>query len=284
VESYRIISRYNGKEFCFDIYSHKVDCVHSKWNDDGTSNKYYEFKSVLINEEVEEEYEEDGELKTRTITREVPYKAYYKDTDEKNGVIIFIEVRKHNRAKYFEAVKSQLMYLKDDIRFMEEDYSGRNNEVKFKANILYEDDNIIMSDYNYYQRPHFVIKNVGYGIIDFNELDLSHKFGNIGIKVKMEDINVTPSRETVIYSTKTRDAVLKQYEKVAATVESKIQGALGQDNFVDWVTSCNKIMFSSSNSNDTISRLSGLIDKSTLKPKYKDTNIAINYSVICSYA
>lgn len=282
VESYRVTSRYNGKEFCFDIYSHKVDCVYGLWNDDGSKNEHYDFQTVMVqdgDETVEEEYVVDGEVLYRSVPKMVPYKAYYKETTLKNAVIISIEVRKHNRNQYFDAVKSQLMYLKDDIQFFEQYLKEPIAEVPFKANIIFEDDNIVMSDYNYYARPHFVIKNVGYGLIDFNELDLSPKFGNIGIKVKMEDINVTPSRETVIYSTKTREAVLKQYDKVSQIVEEAVQKSLDQDNFLDWIKACNDVMYTTGNTVNVISRLSALIDKSSLKPKFKGTDIAFNSDV-----
>ena len=101
MDSFRIISRYNGKEFCFDIYSHKVDCVYSKWNEDGSQNKVHEFETIFIGEEPTGEVDENCEQ----IMRRIPYKAYYKDTNEKNSLTVIIDVKKHNRNQYFEAVK-----------------------------------------------------------------------------------------------------------------------------------------------------------------------------------
>lgn len=255
IESYRIVSRYNGMEFAFDVYSHKVDSVYSKWNEDGTLNNYIEFEETF-----------DGEGN--------PYKAYYRKTDLKNSVSVIIEVKKHNKHLYFEAVKSQLMYLKDDITFYETFANGGTpTKINFKANIFYEDDYVVLSDNNHYSRPHFVIKGVGYGLIDYNELELTSKFGNIGVKMQMDNIDVTPSRESVVYSGKTRGAYLDNDTNVTKMVTEKVNASLKSDNFVDWIRACNKIAFSSDSSNDVISRISNLIDRSSLNFQYDNTSI-----------
>ena len=273
VESYRMLTRYNGKEFCFDIYSHKVDCVYAKWNEDGSSNSYVEFESVMVTEKVVNEAGDVG-------TIQVPYKAYYRNTKEKNSTSIIIEVKKHNRHKYFEAVKSQLMYLQADIKFTEVGATGHRQNVPFKAEPIYEDGNLVMSNYGYYSRPHFVLKGIAYGLIDFNEADLSVKYGNIGIKFNMEDLDIIPSRESVRYTPKTTQALIAKYDAVAKTVEAKVQEELKQDVLVDWVKACNKILYSSnSNSNDVITRMSSLTDNTELKPMFKDTNIKYSSDV-----
>jgi len=279
VESYRILTRYNGKEFCFDIYSHKVDCVYGKWGDDGKANKWVEFSSVLVSEkftEMQTQVQPDGETIEVQVsgTRMVPYKAYYKDTTEKNGTELTMEVKKHNRHQYFEAVRSQLMYLKSDITFTDIDVNGRKQDVPFKAAPIYEDNDLVLSDYGYYSRPHFVIKNVSYGLIDFNEADLQVKHGNIGIKFNMEDLDVVPSRESVRYTPKTTQAIIAKYASVARTVEAKIQKELKQTVLVDWVRACNKILYTTnSNSNDVVARMSQLTDSTSLQPNFKDTEI-----------
>lgn len=280
VESYRMISRYNGKEYCFDIYSHKVDCVYGKWGDEGTMNNFTEFESVMVTEkyiETVEEVDEAGNLVTTQVpsTRSVPYKAYYKATTEKNGTTLVIDVKKHNRGKYFESVKSQLMYLTADITFEEIDVDGNTRTVAFKSEAIYEDDDIILPTSGFYTKPHFVINGVGYGIIDFNEADLAVKYGAIGIKFKMEDLDVVPSREDVRYSPKTTAAILAKYKKVAATVERKVQASLDQDDLIDWIRACNKIMQTTGNANSSnaISRMSSLVDNTNLEPEFKDTKI-----------
>lgn len=276
IESYRMISRYNGKEFCFDIYSHKVDCVYGKWGDDGEINKYVEFTDTLVPEKVKVQVEQpDGTTIEEVQIKQVPYKAYYKETKEKNSTTLIMEVRKHNRQKFFDAVKSQLMYVKADVRFEEKHLNGSVTNIPFKANPIYEDDEIILSDYGYYNRPHFVIKDIAYGMIDFNEADLSQKHGNIGIKFNMEMLDVVPSRESVRYTKKTVEAIEGTYKKVAKTVENKIQDELNQTDFLEWVKACNKIMYSQgTNTSDVIGRLSQLADSSELKPMFDKSEIS----------
>lgn len=266
VDSYRVTSRYNGKEFCFDIYSHKVDCVYGKWSKDGGKNDYVEFKSVLV----PEKYTDEAGVEQ---TRMVPYKAYYENTALMNGVTITIDVKKHNRQKYFDAVKGQLMYLKDDIVFKEVSQSGYETDIPFKATPIYEDDYIVLSDSGFYNKPHFIINDIAYGLIDFNEADLSQKYGNIGLKFKMESLKVLPTREGVQYGPKTNGAIVENYAHVSKTVEKRISDELKQEDLVEWLMACNRIMYGGDNSNVT-SRLSQLAETGELKPVFsKDPDI-----------
>jgi hypothetical protein len=262
VESYRIISRYNGKQFAFDVFSHKVDCVYSKWGEDGSINKYYEFQTVKTQE---------GES----------YRAFYKDTNLKNGLRIEVDVKKFNKHQYLEAVKSQLMYFKEDIHFNEVRGDASIIPIPFKSKVVFENDDVILSDSNYFSRPHFVLKGVSYGAIDFRELEMDNRFGSVGIKLEMEDIDVNPSRESIIYNTRTREAVTNKYNKVATAVTDMINKSMKSEDFLEWVAACNAIFYSNgfksavgSVQGDVIYRLSGLIDKTTLDLRHPTKKIS----------
>lgn len=258
--SYRLISRYNGKEFKFDIFSHKVDCVYTKWGEDGKVNDYVEFAN-------------NG------------FKAYYVETTEKNSVAIEVEVKKHNKQLIIDAVKSQLMYFKDNINFeIHGEWNNPSNKmnVDFKSNIRYENDDIIISDNRHYARPHFVMKNVSYGLIDFRELELDQRHGNIGIKVSMEEVDVSPSRESVIYSQKTRDAVTAKYNRIADTVTELLSKSIVTDDYLEWIANCSNILYSNkvSTDNGILNELANLIDKFQLKLSYsKDKSIFYDSSL-----
>lgn len=276
VESYRVISRYNGMEFAFDVYSHKVDCVYSKWNDDGSANQYYEFQPHIVG--YEPAMDDKGEPYEKPIYER--FKAYYKPTLQKNGCTIVVEVKKHNRNQYFDAVRSQLMYIRENVVFTESfaDESMATRTVQFKANIIYEDDHIILSDNNFYHRPHFVIKNVGYGLIEYGELEMTPRQGNIGIKLQMENIDVVPSREALAYTPKTRQATIEEHGWVDKIVENKIQASLSQDSFLLWIRACNNVMLGQTGKDGdaTLGILAKIADKSQLKPEYKRTSIRYN--------
>lgn len=271
VESFRILTIYNGKEMCFDVYSHKVDCVYGKWNEDGSENEYEEFF-------FKESHTDDEGVQTLV---DASVKFYYIKTVEKNRTSVMIDVKKHNKHQYMEAVKSQLMYIQDQVFFTEEYSKDHPNshypphEVQFKAKILYEDDNLMLSDYNQYNRPHFVIKNVTYGIIDFTELELPVRYGNIGIKVKMEDIDVTPSRESVVYSLKTRATILEKYKLLSDVVLKSINESLKEKDIVLWMRACNDVMFNRGDDSSVMGKLANLIDRSELAPVFDGT---IKYS------
>lgn len=268
VESYRVISRYNGKEFCFDVYSHKVDCVYGKWGDNGNMNKSIEFESVKVTQKY---VDDKGEVQTK----QVPYQAYYKETKEKNGTTLIIDVKKHNKSKYMEAVRSQLMYVSTDMVFEEVSQTGVATNIPFKANIIYQDDDIIIPSTTFFTRPHFVIKEMCYGIIDFNEADLAVKQGNIGIKFNMEDLAVLPTREGVQYISKTTNAIVSKSGNVSKTVESRVQAELSQTELIDWLRACNKVMHTvgNGNSNDVVSRMSAFADNTQLNPTFANTGI-----------
>lgn len=140
VAFYTVESRYNGKLYRFNVYASKVDSVIPRLNlDTGKENSF-----ILFQEGTEFEYP-----------------VYYEETTQKNGLTIIVEAKKHHRQQFIDAVKSQMLYF-DGIRVsLEED--GGSQQVAYKANILYEDDVIVMSDNNYYSKPHILLNGVNYG-------------------------------------------------------------------------------------------------------------------------
>ena len=121
VESYRLLTRYNGKEFCFDVYSHKVDCVYGKWDESGKTNGIYEFQPQISGYEKKIEVVDGDSVEVDDESKPIyhTFKAYYKPTTEKNSTSIIIGVKKHNKTQFFDAVRSQLMYIKDEIKFFQ---------------------------------------------------------------------------------------------------------------------------------------------------------------------
>lgn len=257
---YRLISQYNGKQFIFDIREDKIDSLVPKFNEAGEENPFITFENTV-------------DMKGH------PMKVYYIPTDSKNSVEIQVEIKKHNKSSLFEGVKSQLMYFKDDIIFTEHNGSNKN-VIDFKTRIVYEDNDLIVPATNsYYQRPHFILNNVCYGLIDFRELELDTRYGNIGIKVDPSEIDVSPSRESVTYSQKTKDTVLKKYEEIVNRVTNLVDKELSAEDPIEWLRRVNSIVLYSNNrsSDDLLGRLSGLIDKAQIKPVYTKNNVIFKY-------
>lgn len=253
VDNYSLKTAHNGKEFSFLIYKDKIDNCYSKWNQDGTMNDYITFTNG--------------------------YKVYYKKTTKHNFVEVSWDVKKHQAEEYKNAIRSQLLYFKNPIDFRIKNGWGSDERVDFQAKIIHETEDYILADQNYFSRPHLIINGVCYGFVEFKELELDQKYGHIGLKINMEDVTVTPSRESCVWDTKTKDAILKKYEALATSSEKLINETLSKLDFIEWLKACYSI--SNLNSGETkemkiISQLASLTGFSSLKVQYKDTGIKFN--------
>lgn len=248
VDSYRVITRHNGREYAFDVYSHKVDSVTEKFDEHGNINPTYTF--------------ENG------------YTCYYKVTKEKNGTEVIIETKKHHRSQYTDAVRSQLLHF-DNVVYKVHREDGYEQIIPTKANVIYQDEDIILSENNQYSKPYIVINNVCYGYIDFLELELENKTGNIGIKMEAEMIDISPSRESIIWGDKTRKTVTDKFAKVVDIASKEVEKNLAETDFLKWISKCNTVLTSYDNYS-ILGRLSRVVEKSTLKPTYP-LNKSIKY-------
>lgn len=253
VDNYSLKTAHNGKEFSFLIYKDKIDNCYSKWNQDGTMNDYITFNNG--------------------------YKVYYKKTTKQNFVEVSWDVKKHQADEYKNAIRSQLLYFKNPIDFRIKSGWGGDERVDFQAKIIHETEDYILADQNYFSRPHLIINGVCYGFIEFKELELDQKYGHIGLKISMDDVTVTPSRESCVWDTKTKDAILKKYEALASSSEKLINETLSKLDFTEWIKACYSI--GNLNSGDTkemkiISQLASLTGFSSLKVEYKKTGIKFN--------
>lgn len=242
-EFYTVENRYNGKLFRFNVYNGKIESLIPALDlKSGRVNAHVEFKGGI--------------------------KVYYQETTEKNGLSIFIDTKKHHRTQYVDAVKSQLLYFDNvDMQIVKEE--GNIEHVNYKANIFFEDEQIILSDNKYWARPHLLINRVNYGFIDFEELELEEKTGNIGIKVDPELISINPSRESIRWDDKTKALVLEKFQSVVSTATKLVQEELQEGDFLKWLRICYQISARYQTKQDTIiGRLAGIIDITQVKPYF----------------
>lgn len=255
---YTMESRYNGKKFRFNIYSGKVESIIPKFDlERGVENKAY----ILPN----------------------GYELYYEETTELNGVSIIIESKKHYKTQIKEAVESQLLYF-DNIEFSISHASSSQELVDFKANIIYEDDFVVLSDSEYYSKPHILLNRVNYGYLDFDELELEQKVGNVGIKVKPEDVEVHPSRERLIWNEKTKEMVVTRFKQVVDIASRLVQKELEETDFLKWVRLCYAVSARYStdrakSNGSVIERLSLLVDMSKIEPYFNNTKVRLSESL-----
>tara|TARA_E500000318_G_scaffold53851_2_gene50152 strand:+ start:4315 stop:7062 length:2748 start_codon:yes stop_codon:yes gene_type:complete len=271
VSHYTIETVYNGKLFKMHCYPYKTDFAISKWD-------------------------ADGEI---TLSNGDP--AYYKATTHKNYTKISFGSKKHNRRAFNNAVRDQLSYI-HNVDFFTQYASGGMFPEHISKNILINTPTCIVSEgSSWYTKPHIVIvKNPGdsiginYGSIDFREMEMEDLHGNIGIKCPMrqayidddgnevvvrEGVEVTPSREKVIYNDKTKEYLQKMLQRAADEAGELIEEALKEEDFLKWIELCSNVLYKNSSSEEVSNDLMGLnqiarmVDTSTIRPMFKSSGI-----------
>lgn len=239
VDFFTMESRYNGKKFRFNVYDHTVDSIIP-------GSEHY----ILIDPGTPQEY-----------------KVYFEPTTELNGVTITLGVKKAHKLQYIDAVKSQLLYFNNiDFNILHDD--GRLEKVDYQTEILYEDDDIVLSDNQYWNKPHLLLNKVNYGYIAFEELELENKVGNIGIKIAPEEVDVNPSRESVVWTEKTKATVQAKFEGVVSIATKLLQEELRENDYLKWLRTCYSISNRFFAGDNVTSRLAKIVDLTQIKPAF----------------
>jgi len=262
---YTMISAYNGQLYKLNIYSKKIDDLIGPFN-------------------------LDTEEENKFITLTNGSKIYYEKTTLKNFTEIITPVKKLNKHKFINAVESQLLYL-PNVRFYIVDEGGNKREHYFKASVLYNSDNLIISNNSHYSRPHLVVvkdktSNVGicYNEINYKELELEQRYGQVGLKVQMrsvgktesgeeylinEGVTVTPNREQVIWNDDTKAYLLSITKNVANEAAEIINKELKEKDFLKWIEKANSAL-GYIQRGSTLYELAQMIDKSNIIPIFSE--------------
>lgn len=250
---YTMRSRHNGREYVFNIYPHDIVPIIPKMDlTTGENNGIHMFSNGAT--------------------------IYYRKTDMPNGVRVELESKKHHKDLYIQAVKSQLLYF-DNVEFRVKNDKGGMDIIPHKAHIIFENEDILLSDNNQYSKPHILISRVNYGYVDWQELELEDVKGNIALKVPAEMVKVNPSRESLVWNDQTRATVVSYFEKVKRATETMIAEQLKVDDFIEWLEACSQIQ-SRYSSDSVIGRLSQMVDMSSAKVPYvNDPNIIYGHQL-----
>ena len=266
-EYYDVVTAHNGKLFKFRCYAYKLDSLVSRFkNDEGDTNNFIEFTDSKGNSE----------------------KVYYEDTTLMNFTELIIPCKTYHRTKINDAINSQLLYL-SGIKYVYVDESGYANPKKFQANILYNSKNLIVSDQRTYSKPHVVIvkdpeQPVGicYGFVNFNELEMQDLYSYVGFKCPMrqvirdesgketvvqDGVEVTPSRESVVWSDHTRNYLQNVIQSAGVEAQNLVNEQLKEKDFVEWIRKAVAIK-SGSNSDWTLSNIAKITDITNVHPEY----------------
>jgi hypothetical protein len=87
-------------------------------------------------------------------------------------------------------------------------------------------------------------------------------------KVIQEGIEVTPSRESVIWSDITRDYVKNIIQSANKEASLIIQNELKEKDFIAWLKKANSVLSTTNNRGSLLKELSKIIDTSSLNPVF----------------
>lgn len=259
VDFYTIETVHNGKRFKCSCYPYKTDFLIPKFN-----------PSIEFS---------DGT------------KVHYEPTTEKNYTIIEFGVKKHNRNRFEEAITDQLNYLNNVNLFIIED--GDRSERSFQTRVIHNSKTMLVADSYMYSKPHIIIvkepgadTGINYGHVDFRELEMQQLYGSVGLKCPMrqaikdpdtgeeivlqDGVEVTPSREKVIWNEHTKNFIQSVIEQAANEATEMVEEHLQENDFLKWVQSCRDVMYKSSviSQDNALRQISQIIDTNKLSPKY----------------
>lgn len=191
VEYFSMTTTYNGFKTSFMIYKHDYDNITPE-HENGK-------------EEVWEVKMSNGRTEKKHI--------YWTPTTEPNGVEISLEVKKHNKKLCIDSVKSQFQYFNGRVHLTHRKDNGESIVDPLNKTPLYESSNLLIPKYSTYNSPHILVDGISYGIVSWDELELERRTGRIAIKVHATDVDITQSRESLKWTEKTKQTILKAVEK-----------------------------------------------------------------------
>jgi hypothetical protein len=264
VDFYTIETVHNGRKFKCNCYNYKTDFIIPKFNlETGKENSFITFS--------------DGT------------KIYYEKVNNYNYTEVSFGVKRHNRSRFQDAVEEQLLYI-DNVNFTVINEDGEKEEKNFHAEVLHNSKNLIISDSYVFSRPHIVIvkdenatTGINYGHINFRELEMEGMWGAIAFKCPMrqvmrdpdtgkeivlqEGVDVTPSREKVIWNESTKTYVQELINRAGLEASEIVQNEMNETDVVDWMFKCRTIM-NDAGSDTVLGKLSNIVDKDMLSPHF----------------
>ena len=222
-------------------------------------------------------------------------KVHYEETTELNYTEVSFGVKKHNRNRFEETVEEQLMYL-SNVKFEIVHEEGLRVPQTFLSEVIHNSDSLLVADSYIYSKPHIVIvkspgasTGINYGYVDFRELEMEQLWGSVGLKCPMrqaikdesgkeivlqEGVEVTPSREKVIWNEHTKkfvqDLIFRSAEEAVELVQDQLKG----NDFLKWIETCRDVLSKSQSAeNSALRQISKIIDTNNMKPKFSTTAV-----------
>ena len=264
VDFYTVETAHNGKLFKMNCFAYKTDFLVGKFQADGH------------------------------ITFSDGTEVNYMNTKSSNFTKVSFGVKRHHRTKFIDAVQDQLNYLNNvKVEYIYED--GHEMDRSVRSDILYNSDNLIVSDTWAWRKPHILMvkspgatTGINYGYVDFKELEMQTLWGAVAIKcparqayldddgnevVVQDGVEVTPSREKVIWNENTKKYIQGAIERAAQDAADVINEELDETDFLTWVKKCSEVLYKNNGNNTVLRHLSEMVDKENVKPRFPGTDI-----------
>ena len=261
IDYYTVTSRYNGREYSFNVYKDHVLSAVPKFNEDGSINPVEVFFEGEENE----------------------YSTHYRETALLNGVTVETEVKRHRKMDFISGIENQLGFI-PDIELLISDGNSEYitpSKRNIAVNVLFSNDKLLVGESDYYAVPQILLKPgadsnimISYGTINFEELEMKKYAGNVSFILNINDVDVTPSRENVIWNTKTREAVKNMFISAQKTVTDLIEDKIsGETTLPDYLTLLGN--FKDKNAISGINELYKIIDVSQIDNTFKNFAIGV---------
>lgn len=223
-------------------------------------------------------------------------KIYYLPSESKNYTKISIHISNEDRLKgrknlFIKGAKQQLLYntsdLFEDFNFLYVYENDTVENIPIKAEIIYRDDNLIVSDNNVYAKPHIITKVgqalVCYGHMQFDQLEYPDIYANVGvitevyIKGVQDGVKPDSSRESIIYDKNTKHYLEKKFKKTSESVANILSDKLDSiEDYFEWCVTVDRLTTSRSynyDSKDPLSIISKMTDISNMEFIHKKTGL-----------
>lgn len=261
VDNFDVVTRYNGYQSRFKVTLGNTIPLTPKFSN-GKKNKMDYL--IMPTEE------------TKGI------ESYWEETTEKNGLESIIEIKLSSVDTFIDAAKAQLMYMPNVVVKVK---SGTNeNLIDVSADIMYRDENCIISKNTVYTVPHLLLGAgdtlINYGPIDFAELQKEPKTGSVGLIIDASKITVTPNRESIVWDDKAAAEITRVYDLMANKAKNYIQTSLqSADDFLEWlhITSVTTSDVSRLKGNSTIAAFAKVIDVKDMDSFPYPNDASINF-------
>lgn len=216
-------------------------------------------------------------------TRETP--VHWEPTYEPNGVIIELEVKKHNKEAFIDATKNQFQYFGGAVQLVVKDLDGNTDINDLDSTPLYESNNLLIPEYSTYNAPHILVDGINYGLISWQELELQNRPGRLAIKVAATDVDVNLTREALKWSDRTKQAVndaIKKAEVEAGDYVTEMLAVSNMENIFELIKVYNQMGKNGHNKVSTV--FSKFLDMHNIRPtvELKLTDDGHMYSTINS--